>query len=98
MWASKTKTAIKREGNCQPNNQRWRSKCQAADRIAEQLAEVPANELAIGSYRASKHFDEPGCSTSNHNRPDRNEPVNPPRRFLVLGSTHDATARAGSLE
>ena len=88
MWASKTKTAIKHENNPQPDKEGRRSERQATRRTAYWLAQMPTNEPSIGSYRGTEYLDEPSCTTSKHNTPDRDDPVNPLRCLLVLGSAH----------
>jgi hypothetical protein len=91
MWASETKAAIKRQDNCQPNEQRRRAKRQATRRTAEELAEMSTDKLAIISYRAAKRYNDPSCRSCKHNGPDRHDPVNPLCCFLVLGSAHVST-------
>jgi hypothetical protein len=91
MWASKTKPAINGEDNCEPNEQRRCAKRQATHRTAEELAEMSTSEPAIISYRAAERSNKPRCGSSKHNGPDRHDPVNPLRCFLVLGSAHVST-------
>jgi hypothetical protein len=94
VGTSEPQAAIQGKNNRQPEKRRRRRKCQPANCAAKKLPEVPTNQATIVPDGSSKGLDEPGRQNGKEDSPDRNDPIEPLRRFLVLHLGHISTLDA----